>query len=106
MYVLTDKDDKIIEISNSYKLDEEHRNIELDNHNIAYGPDEKNNVYEVEEVPQEVVANKYCYTEEKGFYKNENYKEPEPSDAQKIKDLQDEVTNLQLALLEAIEGGM
>lgn len=32
-------------------------------------------VYNVEEIPSEVEEYKYCYTEEKGFYKNENYKE-------------------------------
>ncbi len=77
-YVLTNKNNEIIEISNTYELDEEHRNINVDNNRaIAYGPDEKINVYEVEEIPGEVEIAKYCYTEEKGFYKNENYVEPE-----------------------------
>jgi len=30
----------------------------------------------VEEIPEEVEENKYCYTPEKGFYINENWKEP------------------------------
>lgn len=76
-YVLTNKNNEIIEISNTYELDEEHRNIIVDDHAIAYAPDEKINVYEVEEIPGEVEIAKYCYTEEKGFYKNENYVEPE-----------------------------
>ncbi len=33
-------------------------------------------VYDVEEIPEEVEENKYCYTPEKGFYINENWKEP------------------------------
>lgn len=33
-------------------------------------------VYDVEEIPSEVEENKYCYDEEVGFYKNENYEEP------------------------------
>lgn len=33
-------------------------------------------VYDVEEIPSEVEEHKYCYTKEKGFYINENYKEP------------------------------
>ena len=53
-----------------------------------------------------ITENKYCYKEEEGFYKNENYKEPEPTETEKIKELQDEVTNLQLALAEIVEGGM
>lgn len=76
-YVLTNKNNEIIEISNTYELDEEHRNIIVDNHAIAYGPDEVINVFEVEEIPQEVEKAKWCYTEEEGFYKNENYVEPE-----------------------------
>lgn len=76
-HILTNKNNEIIEISNTYELDEEHRNIIVDNHAIAYGPDEKINVFDVEEIPQEVEIAKYCYTEEKGFYKNENYVEPE-----------------------------
>ncbi len=75
MYILTNEKNAIIEISNTYELDTEHRNIKVDGYNIAYGPDEKINVYEVLEVPENVKAEKYCYTEEKGFYENENYRE-------------------------------
>lgn len=32
--------------------------------------------FEVTEVPSDYNDNKYCYTEEKGFYLNENYTEP------------------------------
>lgn len=105
-YIITDKNNVILEISNIYELDKEHRNIRLDNYKIAYAPNEKMDVYEVEEVPNEVVNQKYCYTEEEGFYKNENYKEPEPTNEEKIKDLQEQITNLQLALAEIVEGGM
>lgn len=85
-YVLTNKNNEIIEISNTYELDEEHRNINVDNNRaIAYGPDEKINVYEVEEIPGEVEIAKYCYTEEKGFYKNENYVEPEEPVEKRLK---------------------
>lgn len=58
-------------------------------------------VYDVEEIPSEVEEYKYCYTEEKGFYKNENYKE--------LIDEQSEITDLQLAvaeLYEMIKGGI
>ena len=51
-FVLTNKENEIIEISNTYELDEEHRNINVDDDRaIAYGPDEKINVFEVEEIP-------------------------------------------------------
>lgn len=106
MYVLTDKDNIIIEISNIYERDEKYRNIKVDNYNIAYAPDEQINVYEVLEIPEGVCERKYCYTEEKGFYKNENYKEPEPTDAEKIKQLQEQITDLQLAMTELYESGV
>lgn len=77
-YILTNKNNEIIEISNTYELDEEHRNVNVDNNRaIAYGPDEVINMFEVEEIPENIQAYKYCYTKEKGFYKNENYVEPE-----------------------------
>ena len=33
-------------------------------------------LYEVETVPDDFEPNKYCYTEEQGFYLNPDYKEP------------------------------
>ena len=116
-YVLTNKNNEIIEISNTHELDEEHRNINVDNNRaIAYGPDEKINVYEVEEIPGEVEIAKYCYTEEKGFYKNENYVEPynEEKEMQDLKeqvktltkekeDLAEQITEIQLAMIEMSE---
>lgn len=103
-YILTNKDNEIIEISNTYEIDEEHRNIIVDDHAIAYAPDEVINVYEVEEIPTEVEIAKYCYTEEKGFYINENYVEPKPEITNE--ELMQQITNLQLALAEVIEGGI
>lgn len=57
-------------------------------------------VYDVEEIPEGVTENKYCYTLEEGFYINENYKEPI--------DETTEISEIQLAiaeLYEMIEGG-
>ncbi len=84
-FVLTNNNNEIIEISNTYELDEEHRNINVDNHAIAYAPDEVINVFEVEEIPENVERAKYCYTEEKGFYENENYVEPEEPIEKRLK---------------------
>ena len=33
------------------------------------------NYYNIEEIPEGVEPNKYCYTPEQGFFKNTNYKE-------------------------------
>lgn len=37
-------------------------------------------VFEVEEITENVTPGKYCYTEEKGFYENPNWVEPEIED--------------------------
>ena len=57
-------------------------------------------VYEVEEIPEGVKEEKYCYTEEKRFYLNDNYVEPINEE--------ERLTDIELALAELyelIEGG-
>lgn len=103
MYIITSKDDnRIFEIgrevdylSNGYP-----RIVEK---NLAF-PIEMVNVYEVTEIPENVEREKYCYTEEKGFYENENYVEPirEVSNAE----LQEQITDIQLVLTEMYESGV
>lgn len=51
-------------IPNEFKMQDMEGNITVD----------KVEVYEVDEVPAEVEANKYCYTKKDGFYKNPDYK--------------------------------
>lgn len=112
-FVLTNKENEIIEISNTYELDEEHRNINVDdNRAIAYGPDEVINMFEVEEIPENIEIAKYCYSEENGFYINENYVEPKPEITneelmEQIKtltkeneSLNEQITEIQLAMIE------
>lgn len=91
MFILTNKNNEIIEISNTYELDEEHRNIIVDNRAIAYGPDEKINMFEVEEIPENIQAYKYCYTKEQGFYINENYVEPEEPVENRLKLIEERI---------------
>lgn len=91
-FVLTNKNNEIIEISNTYELDEEHRNINVDNHAIAYAPNEIINMFEIEEIPNEVEMIKYCYTEEKGFYINENYVEPKEPMEERLALIEERVT--------------
>lgn len=113
MYILTNNKNEITAISKICERIEEYRNIKLDDHNIAYAPDEQINIYEVESVAEEISERKYCYTEEQGFYKNPNYREPEPTPEEQIKILKEEIeklkeemTDSQLALAELAEGGM
>lgn len=58
------------------------------------------NFHEVEEVPSGVVAYRYCYTTEKGFYENPDWEEIKPviliTDAQKdlvVDEIRQEVKN-------------
>lgn len=104
-YVLTNDKNEIIAISNKYEKNEEARNIILDNYNIAYAPDEVINAYQVE-VPEEVEEQKYCYTEEDGFYKNENYVEPPLSEEERLNNAENSITEIELALTEIYEGGL
>lgn len=104
-YIITDKNNIIIHISETIGY-QENGNVLVDNDTLAIAKPLVKEVFEVEEIEEGITENKYCYKEEEGFYKNENYKEPEPTETEKIKELQDEVTNLQLALAEIVEGGM
>lgn len=104
-YIITDKNDVIIHISNTIGY-QENGNVLVDNNTLAIAKPLVKEVYEVENIEEEITENKYCYTTKKGFYKNENYKELEPTEEEKIIDLQEQITNLQLALAEIVEGGI
>lgn len=52
---------------------------------IAF-PDWMVDIYEVSEVPSEVIPEKYCYTETDGFYINPNYIEPDATNTYGILD--------------------
>lgn len=61
--------------------------------------------YEVNKLPDDLdpqALNKYCYSQEKGFYKNQNYTEPEPPVEEKVSDLQDYTADIlyQVCLLQ------
>lgn len=74
MYIITDKDNVIINISKTIGY-QSNGNILVNDGTLAIAKLLVNKVYEVDEVPEEIEEAKYCYTEEKGFYKNENYVE-------------------------------
>lgn len=74
MYIVTDNENKIIAISETIGY-QSNGNVLVDNDNLAIAKILVKDVIEVQEIPENVVENKYCYTEEKGFYKNENYQE-------------------------------
>jgi len=104
-YIITDKNNVIIHISETIGY-QENGNVLVENNTLAIAKPLVKEVFEVESIVEGITENKYCYTEEEGFYANENYKEPEPTETQKIQELQEQVTNLQLALAEIVEGGI
>lgn len=76
-----------------------------ENKNISYATIKGFLLYEVEALPSDfdfMAKDKYCYTIEKGFYKNPNYIEPEPPIEEKVSDLQDYTADLlyQVCLLQ------
>ena len=97
MKIITNKNTNVINaISNIAEVNEGARNIILDDYNIAYAPNEKPNIYDVNEIPEGVEIEKYCYTEADGFYKNPNYiAPPQP--------IEEQITDLQLAMAELAE---
>ena len=92
MYIITDKDDKIMCISNTLNY-QKNGNLLVQNDNYAIPPILVKKVYENVEVPEKVVEDKYCYTEEQGFYRNPNWKETFTTE-QRISALEDTVNML------------
>lgn len=73
MYVLTEKkDNRITCISETLEY-QSNGNPEVKNGAYAIGYPV--NIYENIEIPEGLCEDKYCYTPEQGFYKNENYRE-------------------------------
>lgn len=92
MNIITDKENKIIHISETIGY-QENGNVLVDNETLAIAKPLVNKIYEVDEIAEGITAEKYCYTEEKGFYKNENYKEYY-SQEERISALEDTVNML------------
>lgn len=111
MYIFTRKEDNvIIETANElarwdngyYLLDPLHD--ANNNGRVAIPNTDDIKMYEVEEIPEEVEIEKYCYTEKDGFYKNENYVEYKTPE-QQMEELNQQITELQEAMAELVEGG-
>lgn len=112
MYIITNENNEIINFSETIDY-QENGNLLIDNGTaIAKAQTEKIGSYEVEEIPENIVEVKYCYTQEDGFYENENYKEivtPEMEIENLKKEnkiLQEQITDLQLAITEIYESGV
>jgi hypothetical protein len=74
MYIITDENNIIIHISETIGY-QENGNVLVDNETLAIAKPLVKEVYEVESIDDGIEEAKYCYTEEKGFYKNPDYRE-------------------------------
>ena len=67
MFIVTDKEDVIIHISET-KDYQENGNLLVDNGKLAIAAYLVNEVYEIDTIDEGIVPSKYCYTADKGFY--------------------------------------
>ena len=85
MFIITGKEDNVI-INSGESLDYMSNGYpRLTDKNIAF-PDWMVDVHEVDSIPDDVVEGKYCYTKADGFYLNQNWVEPDPSNIYNIPD--------------------
>lgn len=98
MYILLDKDNVIIEISETLNRQEETNYYLVNNDTLAIPDTFVNKVYGKLDVPEGVVPARYCY-DGKEFTKNENYVE-HYSEEDRISALEDMVNMLLLGGLD------
>lgn len=92
MYIITEKEENRI-INFGKELDYlENGYPRLVEENISF-PNEMVNIYELNEIPENIEVEKYCYTEEKGFYKNNKWK-PYFSVEERLTALEDMVNSM------------
>lgn len=73
MFILTDNNNKILVIGNKVEYMDGYPYFVEEN--TIYQFDDAV-VHEIESIPEGVVAEKYCYDENQGFYENANYAPP------------------------------
>lgn len=72
MYIITNGENIIMHMSETLNHDS-NGDILVDMDTLTLSKDLVKGTYEVENVPEEVYLGRYCYEEEKGFYKDPNY---------------------------------
>lgn len=102
MYVIVNHKNVIIHISETLGEQEISKNVLVDGGSLAIPRLHIKEIYEVAEVPEEIIEGKYCYTEEKGFYLNKYYDNKD----EEIEALKEQITEIQLAMVEMTESGV
>lgn len=80
MVLITDKNNVVLDWSESMDHMPYSGYPRLVEKDTCY-PSELVEVYAVEEIPEEVEAQRFCFTLEEGFYPNPDYREPDPFDS-------------------------
>lgn len=101
-YVITDKDNVIIALSETIGY-EENGNVLINNGTSAIAASLVKEVYEVNDVPENITGAKYCYAPNDGFYENPNYVEPPKPVEERLDILETNSTEYELALAEIYE---
>lgn len=101
MFILTNINDEIFNISET-KGYQENGNYLMNGGMVgetAIPQNQVKGIFEMETIPEEVCEVKWCYTEERGFYENENHVE-EKTQSQRIEELEKQVEELQNTISE------
>ena len=104
-YVITDNNDVIIDLSETIGY-QENGNVLINNGTLAIAASLVKEVYEVNNIPENIEAQKYCYTTKDGFYENPDYVEPPKTIEERVGLAEDTITEIELALTEIYEGGL
>lgn len=102
MYILTDKQNVIQHITETLNRQPGTNYYLINNDSLAIPTEFIKEVYNIDNIPENIEEQKYCYTTKKGFYKNENYIEP-------LQPIEEQITDIQIALAELgelISGGV
>lgn len=91
MFLILSEKDIIYYITTSCQKESDGSYI-IDDGRLRVLTPENFKVLEVETLPEEVEAQKYCYSETKGFYANPDYVEPVPEPT--MADLQEQIAEL------------
>ena len=85
MYVITLKNtEEVVSIGESLSYLENGYPILVDE-NICFDPQDVD-IHKIESTPSTISNNKYCYNDEKGFYENPNWTEPDVTNIYGIPD--------------------
>ena len=95
MYILTNKENVILHITETLNRQNGTNYYLINNDSMAIPTNFIKDVYNINDIPENIHEQKYCYTNEKGFYKNENYKE-HYSTEERISSLEDMVNMILL----------